>query len=378
MRVGFGISVLSKGLQRNTVDGIGTYTRELAKQLTAIPQIELFPIKFGSTINEGVSLSNDGLTLPPYPLLSVMSNLMSLPFIGNAKICRNIDLFHATDHLVPRLKGVPVLATVMDAIPLSHPDWVRSDYRMLKAWLWRQAVRWADHVVTISEFSKREIVEYFSLSPKKVSVVPLGVNRRYFERIDLVSKQTILKRLQLPKHFFLFVGTLQPRKNVGRILSAHASLPRDIKKKVPLVIVGRAGWGVDGLLQDIATAELSGTVRWLKYLPDFETRVLMQSACALVFPSLYEGYGLPVVEAFASRLPVITSNTTALVEVAETAALMIDPLDIGAISNAMEQIIRNPDLADDLRAKGLVRAHAYCWERTAQMTFEIYKKLGKK
>lgn len=253
MKIGFGVSVLSKGLQSNAVDGIGTYTKELANGLISIPGIELLPVAFGGNSNAEITTGSAGIKLPPYPLMAGMSACMPVPFIGNSELNKQIDLFHATDHLIPRLKGVPVLATLMDAIPLSHPDWVRLNLRTLKMWLWRQAAHWADHVVTISEYSKLDIVEHFSISDKKISVIPLGVDRRYFERIDQSSKDSTIKSLKISKDFFLFVGTLQPRKNVERILLAHASLSQEAQKNFPLVIVGRAGWGVDELLKKKST-----------------------------------------------------------------------------------------------------------------------------
>ncbi len=304
-----------------------------------------------------------------------MSAITPFPFIGHSALKKQVDLFHATDHLIPRLPGVPVLATIMDAIPLSHPEWVRLNYRALKTWLWRRAGQWADHVVTISEYSKQDIVEQFAIPPERVSVVPLGVDQRYFEKIDEENKAGVLKKLGLPSRFFLFIGTLQPRKNVERVIDAHATLPLEVQQEFPMVVVGRAGWCVDALLEKLQRAEAGGTVRWLKYLPDYEARALLQSACALVFPSLYEGYGLPVVEAFASRLPVITSNTTALPEVAEGAALMVNPLDIEEIGHAMRRIVDDAELAGELREKGFVRAREATWAACADKTAKLYRQL---
>lgn len=375
MNIGYGVSVLSRGLLASGVDGIGTYTKELSGELTSMPDVELLPVSFGYNVDTGIAQQGQGLTLPSYLIMAPICACFPIPFAGHSELKSKVDIFHATDHLIPRFPSIPVLATLMDAVPLSHPEWVKSRGRSLKALLWRRAAQWADHVVTISEYSKKDIVEQFSIPPEKISVVPLGVDRRYFEVINQQEKLSVLEKLHLPQKFFLFIGTLQPRKNIERILLAHASLPLEMQREFPMVIVGRAGWGVDALLEKMVAAEFTGTVRWLKYLRDFEARALMQSASALVFPSLYEGYGLPVVEAFASQLPVITSNTTALPEVAEDAALMVDPLDIDAIADAMQQIILNPEITDKMRKKGFLRAQESSWAACAQQTVALYQKL---
>ena len=149
-----------------------------------------------------------------------------------------MDVFHATDHLIPKLSSAPVIATLMDAIPLSHPEWTTIRLAALRRWLLRRSGTWADHVITISDYSKREIVEHFGIAPERISVVPLGVHPRFFERIDQAERAEVLKRLGLRNSSC--VGTLQPRKNLERVLDAHAGLPADLRRAIPLVIVGRA------------------------------------------------------------------------------------------------------------------------------------------
>ena len=375
MRVGFGCTVLAQGLCRGGVDGIGSYTRELGCRLSASEDIELLPVTFNASAGKEFPFSAKMLCrLPRYAPMAGFSAVSSLSFpkgdAGGA-----MDLFHATDHLIPKFSDIPVVATLMDAIPLSHPEWVRARFLGAKRWLWRRAAQWADHVLTISEYSKQEIARCFGIAHEKISVIPLGVDDRYIERFLLDEKREILRRLDLPARFFLTVGTLQPRKNVGRIIEAHAALPTSLQKEIPLVIVGRNGWGCEMLVSRLNDEDARGRVHWLKYLPDREVRLLMQTAEALVFPSLHEGFGLPVVEAFASGLPVITSNTTALPEVAQNAALLVDPLDTGQICDAMRQIAEDSGLARKLVSAGESRARALSWSTCADRTAEIYRKV---
>lgn len=378
MRVGFGTTVLASCLAHGGVDGIGSYTRELGKKLSGLEDVSLIPTGFGSTVPASYfpsTVHHDAPNLGLYARYAVLSAVSSVAFPNEKLFAGKVDIFHATDHLIPKFSRIPVVATLMDAIPLSNPEWVRMRLAGAKRWLWRRASHWADHVITISEFSKREIVEHFRISPDKISVTPLGVDARYFERISLDCRAEVLRRLGLPERFFLFLGTLQPRKNLDRALDAHSTLPTALQAEVPLVVVGRPGWGCDALIGRMTDPRLANTVRWLKYLPDYEVRCLMQSAQALVFPSLCEGFGLPVVEAFASGLPVVASNTTSLPEVACDAALLVNPLDAEEIGEAMLRIVDVPELADRLSAAGLRRAQELTWECCAQMTQGVYRRV---
>jgi alpha-1,3-rhamnosyl/mannosyltransferase len=374
VKLGFGCTVLVNGMRGNGVDGIGSYTREIGGRLVDDPSIELTPVCFGPPPPEGIGFSTQPVkSLGHYARYAGVSVLTPFGFPDSE--LRDLDLFHATDHLIARFSRFPVIATLMDAIPLSHPEWVRMRYAHAKNWLWRRATRWAEHILTISDYSKQDISRYFGIDADKISVVPLGVDDRYFERFNAEQKRRLIHELGLPDTFYLFVGTLQPRKNLERLLDAHASLPASLRKDAPLVIVGRLGWGCEALMARLGDESSRGRVYWLNYLPDLKVRLLMQTACALVFPSLYEGFGLPVVEAFASGLPVITSNTTSLPEVAGEAALLVDPSDTGGIADAMRQIVEIPGLPERLVAAGEKRARELTWSSCAQRTLDVYRKV---
>ncbi len=375
MRVGFGTTVLARGLAHEGVDGIGSYTRELGAALLVQNDLQLTPAGFGPYHAAVIPGAPAPIDLGHYKAQVAFGAALRLPFSGERHLAARVDLFHATDHLVPRFASVPVVATLMDAIPLSHPEWIRTRFATVKHWLWRQAGRWADHVVTISDYSKQEIVRHFGVDADRISVIPLGVHPRFFERIDADARTALRQRLGLPERFFLFVGTLQPRKNLERVLDAHASLPVRMQGEVPLVVVGRAGWGCAHLVARMREPQAEARILWLQYMPDADVRALMQSATALVFPSLCEGFGLPVVEAFASRLPVITANTTSLPEVAGDAALQVNPLSVGDIAQAMRELASDESLADRLRQAGLLRAKAMTWQACAASTCAVYDKV---
>lgn len=375
MRIGFGCTVLARGLNRGGVDGIGSYTRELGKELSVQKNIQLTPVLFREMPGESFPFDGEHIRYAQrFSIMAGMAAFAALPF-PKLKAKPGIDIFHATDHLVPKLSNTPVVATLMDAIPLTHPEWLNTRFAQQKNWLWKQTAQWADHILTISEYSKQEIATHFKIDPEKISVIPLGVNECFFDRFSQDQKREITHRYGLPDQFYLFLGTLQPRKNVERLLDAHAMLPMDKQKEIPLVIVGREGWGCETLVRRLKDNTLSGRVYWLKYLPEIDVRLLMQAASALVFPSLCEGFGLPVVEAFASELPVIVSNTTAFPEIAQDAALLVDPMDVGQISQAMRQITESPSLTGTMVANGKQRARELNWQTCAKRTADIYQRL---
>lgn len=369
-RVGFGVTVLARCLAGTGVDGIGSYTAELYKRLSQRTDIGLTPFSLG--VDTSVMNAPHTLQLPHY----MWSAALGLPSSGARRLAAQTDLVHATDHLIPATPKVPVLATLMDAVPLSHPEWVSLRLRSLKNALWKRAARRADRIVTISEYSRNEISRHFGIAETLIHVVPLGVDQRWIRTIAPGHLAEIARRLQLPENFFLFVGTLQPRKNVKRLIDAYCALPPSIRDDCELIVVGRAGWECAEEVAALSAGLCGGRVRWLKHLPDEDLVAVTKLASALVFPSLYEGFGLPVIEAFAAGTPVITSNTSALPEVAGDAALLVDPLDVTALSQAMQSLLDNTELADSLRARGRERVKAYTWERTAEETALIYHEMA--
>lgn len=374
MKLGLGVTVWRAGMANDHLDGIGYYSQELYHHLAATPRLgQISPVTFGRSAQ--VSRNRLDISLPNYRWTALRCGLTGIPFSEAALREAGIDLFHATDHYTPRFRRTPVLATLMDAIPLSHPEWVRQRARHLKNWLWRKSAHWADHIVTISDFSKLEICRCFGVAEQKVSVIPLGVDARYFERISEPVAERQVSEMNLPACFFLFVGTLQPRKNLARVLDAHDALPPALRKEYPLLIIGRNGWGSEALIRRINAYPKGGPVRWLTGINDLTKRILMQRATALVFPSLLEGFGLPVLEGFASRTPVITSNVSSLPEVAGAAAWLVNPTDTAALTEAMAVLAREPAVAERHVAMGLQRAQMFTWGRCAENTHSLYRRL---
>lgn len=374
LRVGFGISAWALG----GLDGIGVYTKSLWQTLDS-SEVTLQPVVLGSKkLGKPKEIERPIRYFPPaYPVQALVSAATGIPFQGWQSFEREIDFFHATDHHIPKLRRVSVLATVMDLIPVLHPQWAFARLQGLKSWGFRRAISWADYIITISQHSKQDLIERLGIEAARITVIPLGVHQDFFQRISPEVIGEVLQRYDLKKGFFLFIGTLQARKNIERILTAHRQLPPSIRKDHPLVIVGKYGWGSDPLLDQLKALEAVGEGRWLQYVPYQDIFALFQSAQALVYPSLYEGFGLPVLESFASQVPVITSNTTSLPEVAGEAAVLVNPYCIEEITDAMRRLLEDSMLREDLIRRGYTRAQGFTWEQCAQQTLAVYRQIGK-
>jgi glycosyltransferase involved in cell wall biosynthesis len=372
MRVAFGTTVWRKGLVNRHLDGIGQYSKELYHSLNHFENIDVIESYFGPLAFPSDN-KRKSICLSKYKYLAVFSALTGLPFFDQHKIDQISDIFHATDHHIPKCKNIPVIATLMDAIPLSHPHFAAQNLRGLKNWVWRKSAHWADHIITISEFSKREISKHFKINENKISVIGLGVDVGFFDRIASQEIDKVLEKNLIGKEYLLFIGTLQPRKNIERMIEAYQLLPTELRNRWQLIIVGKNGWGCDALVKALRNQPSDANIRWLDDVGEFEKKALLQGSAALVFPSLFEGFGLPVLEGFASQTPVITSNTTSLLEVASDAALTVDPYDTSALSQAMQTVMVDGDLRKALIQSGLSRARLFTWNACAKKTVDVYR-----
>ncbi|MBZ1350068.1 glycosyltransferase family 4 protein [Alcaligenaceae bacterium LF4-65] len=387
MHVGFGVTALCKGLAGGSQDGISHYTQELITQFAKRAELNLQPFSFAvgaqdikeldRKVFETASpqhLPHSVLHLGKYPTGALYSAFTGADFPDINKLGK-VDLIHATDHYIPRAKFAPMVATLMDAIPFSHPEWSSGRFRGAKNALWKKAISWADHIITISEHSKQELCMWTGVAAERISVIPLGVDARWFREVTAEEFALVRAKFKLPSQYFISVGTLQPRKNVGGVIAAHRAMSLAQRKQTPLVIVGRAGWKCEEEIKQIEADAQTGTIVWLQQVSDAELLPILKAARALLFPSLAEGFGLPVLEGFAAQVPVITSTTTSLPEVAGTAALAVEPTDVDALSEAMRRVLDDHALHASLQQHGLARAQRFTWESCAEATLATYQRL---
>ncbi|GBD15145.1 D-inositol 3-phosphate glycosyltransferase [bacterium HR26] len=283
-----------------------------------------------------------------------------------------LDLLHAPVNVVPLAGPRPLVLTVHDLAFLRYPEHYPPLKQRYLAALTRRSTRRADLVIAVSGQTRADVVELCGVRPEKVVVVPNGVDASLRPVRDAGVLQAFRQAHGLPNEFFLFLGTLQPRKNLEGLLRAYDRARADLS--LPLVVAGARGWRESKIFQLVRELDLADRVRFTGYINPDELPIWYSAATVFVYPSLYEGFGLPVLEAMACGTPVITSATSSLPEVAGDAAILVDPHDTDALARALRELASSPRLRAELTSAGLERARAFSWERTARETLEVYRR----
>lgn len=274
-------------------------------------------------------------------------------------------------HVVPLIHPRSVV-TIHDvgyrAFPEAHTARRRLELELTTRW----SLRAAQHVIAISQATKADLVRHYGADPQRVSVVYHGVQQSFVPTADGQHLAPLLRqRYALERPYLLYVGTIQPRKNLIRLLEAFAHALPHLEEPPLLVLAGREGWLSSAIFARARALGLASHVRFPGYIPDADLPALLRGALAFVFPSLYEGFGMPVLEAMACGTPVLTANGSALREVADTAALLIDPTNTDALAAGLLRLINDAHLRNTLRERGLARAAMFTWERCAQLTLAV-------
>ncbi len=283
------------------------------------------------------------------------------------------DLFHATEHLLVPVRGVPSVLTVHDVIYELFPEHHRRLNYLFLTNAMPLFVRRAAHVITVSEQSKRDLCRLYDVPEEKVTVV-YEAAADHFRPQPPEEIARVRNAYHLPDRYLVTVGTIEPRKNLARLVEALAALRRD-DPDLRLVVVGAEGWLTGGFHAAIEAHGQAEAVMRPGYVPDTDLPALIAGAVASVQPSLYEGFGLPVLEAMACGAPVACSSTSSVGEIAGGAALTFDPEDVGAMVAALRRLLADADLRAGLRARGFERAAEFSWGRAARETWAVYDRL---
>lgn len=372
LAVGLSSSVLGAGGSASRPDGIGTYTRELEQALQDVGvcvRRVAAPTRVGWKLVRSRTAS---LNFPlPLPYLNAAAALLGVRVPFAASIEREIDVYHATDYMAPRLRRTPVVATLYDAIPLAHPAWTNPRLRTIKNWLLRSCAQSADVVIAISQAAVSELVDLYGIAQSKIRVVPMGVNARWFRTPDAAALARVLAEHGLRAGYFLHVGTLQPRKNLDALITAYERLPAQIRSQRQLVLVGKYGWAADALRTRLLALRQQRNVCWIDYVSEETLHALYYGAGAFVFPSLAEGFGLPLLEALAAGLPVVASDLPVLREVAGEHARFVSPHSIEEIAHAMTREVE-PQNALSVSERQH-HARRFSWHDCALATLAVYR-----
>lgn len=350
MRVAFDSSSL-----RGQKTGIGVYTENLLRAFREMAApVDIVELEDGATANQRV----------PFRIWREQVKIPSLASHSHAQI------LHLTGFAAPRHTAMPIVLTVHDLIGVLFAK----DFPPVARLYWSRylpfTVRFANHVITDSENTKRDLIRLTRVDPLAISVIPLGYSKD-FHPLGEESTEATRRELGLPENFLLFVSTLEPRKGIDVLVKAFAAIAQDTP--VDLVIVGKRGWYWQELFQLVETFGLTGRIHFIDYVVSDKLPALYNLARVFVFPSRYEGFGLTPLEAMACGTPVISSNAASLPEVIGEAGWLVPPDNTEELARAIYQITRNESLRADLRDRGLTQARKFSWERTARETLGVYE-----
>jgi glycosyltransferase involved in cell wall biosynthesis len=310
-------------------------------------------------------------TLPHMPIVRI-------PFTLSAELRRRpVDLLHV-QYTAPPLAPCPVVATVHDLSFEHLPATFKRRSRMQLRLTVRRTARQAAHVIAPSEHTRRDLVATYGLDPERVSVVPLAAGPHFRPVTDGAQLEAVRRRYGIAGDYVLAVGSIQPRKNLARLVRAYSDLRRVRgRSNLPqLVLAGKQAWLYGETLRAIEAEGVADSTVLTGYVRESDLPALYSGALCFVYPSYFEGFGLPPLEAMSCGTPVVAGDRTSLPEVVGDAGLLIDPFDTGALAHAVERLLDDPDLRADLRERGLGRARLFDWRETARLTLQVYRRVS--
>jgi glycosyltransferase involved in cell wall biosynthesis len=290
------------------------------------------------------------------------------------------DVFFSATHYAPRFSPVATVVSVMDLSFLYFSDMFnKSDLLQLRNWT-AYSVRKAARVLTISNSSRDDIIKEYKVAKEKVVVTHLGIKETVTLEPHIYSMNTLKSKYKVSDNYILFVGTLQPRKNITRLIQAFAKVSKSGKasEDLELVIVGRKGWLYEEIIEAPEKYGVKSKVKFLDNVEDVDLPLFYKNALCFVLPSLYEGFGLPVLEAMQQDCPVITSNISSMPEAGGDAALYVDPEDIDDIAAKVTKLVTSPALRKELKEKGKKQVKKFSWEKTAKETLAVLEQVAQK
>jgi len=368
------IAINTRFLIKDRLEGIGWYTYEVAKNMAIMNPQDEFLFLFDRPFSKDFIFAENvkGVHIPPparHPLLFKIWLDYSIKYVLDKY---QPDIFLSPDNFCSlRYKGKTILV-IHDLAYLHFPDQIPPIHLNYYSKYMPRFIERADIIISISEATKRDIIRLAPEAAGKVKVVHNGV-RTAFAPISKESQDEVKQQYSNGKNYFLFIGALHPRKNVGRIIQAFNSFKMSERSDVKLLLCGRFAWHYESIEKLMQTSPYHADIIHVNHVTSHEILKLVGGASALLYPSLFEGFGLPILEGFRAEVPVITSNISAMPEVADDAALLVDPFNIEAIANAMRQIYSDHILASELILRGRERVKHFSWKATAKEIYDIIK-----
>ncbi|MFI5271435.1 MAG: glycosyltransferase family 4 protein [Ktedonobacterales bacterium] len=357
---------------------MATYAAALAAALPRVIERDVsFDVFVGAPTATALSAGDDAVpgAMRVHPL-GIESGTRRLLWVsvqmGLAARAAGADILHSTTAYLPVWAPCPMVLTVHDLAIYHFPEAFRRFNRTAGKWLFERSVARASALIAVSEATRRDLVELLGVADDRIHVVPEAADARFRQAVPEAEMARVRARYRLDGSYVLAVGTAEPRKNFGRLVAAFLAATQGLARPPRLVVVGDAGWLTAPLHARLAELERAGIVRVTGYVPRADLPALYAGATAFAYPSLYEGFGLPVLEALACGAPVVTSDGSAMAEVAGNAALLVAPQSVEAIAAALRRLLTDPALVRSLRQRAPQRAAAFTWERTARATLAVY------
>lgn len=376
MRIGIDIrSVLS------TKTGVGHYTYCLCKNLAKIDKENTYDLFYFNFLRKKNDISFNEPNVKKEAIRHIPGRICNrfwryLNYPKGDWLIRKKDVVHFPNFtIIPGTTG-KVIITVHDLSFIRYPQFTEpKNLKFLKK-IFPKSLKRADHIITDSEFSKKELIDIYNIDPKKITVVLLGVDDKFKTQHTKEEINKIKTKYKTGEKYILSLGTLEPRKNIPTLIKAFDLFcQKNPDTNMNLVLTGMKGWLYEEIFSSIKNQNTKDRIIFTGYILDEELPLIYQGSALFICPSFYEGFGLPVAESMASGIPVITSTAGSLVEVGEDATIKFDPKDPQDLLNKIETVLADSTLQKSLIEKGKKRADQFCWEKTAAETLEVYKKL---
>lgn len=357
--------------------GVGHYVEGLVTALIERFPDEEFVLYFDYRIGDIAGFVRPNVQVKHFPF-SQYGKYLSFGYshmlITAYLLKEGLDVLHVPAGSIPLTYPKKVVYTVHDLAIFKHPEWFPSSF-ISRSVLVPQTLRKADNLIAVSNSTAKDLRQLFNIKHQKISVIHHGFD---VQKIPLKRRVTeTIEKYKLPKRYVLFVGTIEPRKNVEGLMRAFVALQEKnpALADVVLVIAGQEGYHSEHVMQTLMALKAKRSIRYIGYVTHNEKVELLRHASAFVFPSFYEGFGLPILEAMALGVPVIASKTTSMPEIAERAALYIDPTSTTDITRGLREVLTKPDVAKRLHEAGPKQAAKFSWERCADQTMAVYRKV---
>lgn len=368
------VALFADSMYYRIAAGSTRYAGELARHIAALEDVDLrlFSLYTQDVIDtaardRGYPSAQSCTGFVPRPLQYMLWHTAG--WSGSAaSVLADADVVHAPAFLIPPRGRRPLVVTVLDLAFLLFPQYFSRRLRLTAGRGLRRAVRDADAFITISEHTGQDLMRLLDVASDRIHVIPLAADRRFVP----VENPEVPAKYGVDTPYVLYVGTLEPRKNLILLLRAFATVKGT---EVKLVLAGTKGWLYEDIFATVQSLGLGSRVIFTGFVPDEDLPALISAAQAFVYPSVYEGFGLPVLEAMKCGTPVITTNISSLPEVAGNAAITVSPDDVEGLSRAIQRLLAEPGLRTELREKGFEQAARFSWAKTAEQTVEVYREV---